>query len=345
VFQDLQYLILNHAPLYKRGWVLQESHLSPRTIHFSKFPSFECREIFACESYRTVEAELTDVDSDWLHRTAKTISRVGSFSYGDWWNIVYDYSRCNLTNESDKLIALCGIAKALSLVIPGDYYAGIWAPWWLQGLLWIVDQWLSGHEMAPLRSKENYRGTSVISDTISALTLHSYAAPSWSWASVDAPIQPWMERYKITQALVALQSISTLPVNGDMFSQLSGGEVALKGKLFDLPRFRALAETDRSRFAAFAFSLDDFRHDYWDKRTFFLPIVESPNYTLYDHLNICGLLLQIAGGDVGRGRVFQRVGFAVVAKVDGSVALADHRVDNWTSPPWPEEELEVVVIL
>jgi hypothetical protein len=159
VFQDLQYLILNNAPLYKRGWVLQESYLSPRTIHFSKFPSFECRELFACETYRTIEADLGDVESDWLHRTAKTISRVNDFSYGDWWNIVYDYSRCKLTNESDKLIALCGIAKALSSAVSGAYYAGIWAPWWLKGLLWIVDQWLSGNEMAPIRGRDRYYGT------------------------------------------------------------------------------------------------------------------------------------------------------------------------------------------
>jgi hypothetical protein len=84
--------------------------------------------MFAREAYRTIEADIGDVDSDWLHRTAKTISRVNNFSYGDQWNIVYDYSRCKLTNESDKLIALCGIAQALSSAVSGAYYAGIWSP-------------------------------------------------------------------------------------------------------------------------------------------------------------------------------------------------------------------------
>jgi len=161
VFQDLQFLILNNAPLYKRGWVLQESYLSPRTIHFTKFPSFECREIFECESYRTVEAELPASDSDWLHYTAKSISRVGEFSYSNWWTIVYCYSRCNFTKETDKLIALCGIAKALSSAIPGNYYAGIWAPWWLPGLLWSVDQLSSGFEMYACRPASAYIGTRI----------------------------------------------------------------------------------------------------------------------------------------------------------------------------------------
>ncbi|ORY17228.1 heterokaryon incompatibility protein-domain-containing protein [Clohesyomyces aquaticus] len=47
---DLQETTLRHSPLYKRGWVLQESCLSPRTIHFSRFPAFECRIFLASES-------------------------------------------------------------------------------------------------------------------------------------------------------------------------------------------------------------------------------------------------------------------------------------------------------
>ena len=345
VFQDLQYLILNHAPLYKRGWVFQESFLSPRTIHFSKFPSFECRETFACETYRTNEVELIGVGSDWLHRTGKTITRADSFTYDDWWNVVYEYSRCNLTKETDKLIALCGIVKALSSAIPGDYYAGIWAPWWLQGLLWTVDQWLSGNDMTPFRPLDMYRGMFIEPETKPALTLPCSVAPSWSWASVDAPIQPWAKSQNITQVLVELQSIHTVPANGDPFGQLSNGSITLRGKLFVVPQFRALAETDRSEFAAFAFSLDDLRDDHWDEETFFLPLVESPDFTTYHYLNICGLLLQLADDGEGPGRAYERIGFAVVEKSNGRIGLVNHRIDNWTPPPWSGNDTEEVVIL
>ncbi|KAF2684743.1 HET-domain-containing protein, partial [Lentithecium fluviatile CBS 122367] len=158
VFLDLQFLILDHSPLYKRGWVLQESLLSPRTMHFSKLPAFECREIFACESYRTTGAK--SASADLLYRTRKTIARAEEFTYSNWCGIVFDYSRCNLTKGTDKLIALCGIAKVVSSVIPGGYFAGIWAEWWLQGLLWMVDR---GEELAPIRPWEEYRGISVLS--------------------------------------------------------------------------------------------------------------------------------------------------------------------------------------
>lgn len=161
VFLDLQFYIRNNTPLYKRGWVLQESHLSPRTIHFSRFPAFECRECFTCESYRAPEPESVSLVKDWLLHTSKTIFDKSLFGYSDWWELVYDYSRCQLTISTDRLIALSGITRALSSVIPGSYYGGIWSKWWLPGLLWSVDQWLSGYGMSPLRLDHEYVGKSM----------------------------------------------------------------------------------------------------------------------------------------------------------------------------------------
>jgi hypothetical protein len=162
VFWDQQELIRDRAPLYRRGWVIQESNLSPRTMHFSRFPAFECRESFACESYRTTESGLIFPDETWFTYSRKSIFGRDSFGYAEWCVIVYDYSRCQLTIHTDKLIALCGIAKALSSVIPGPYYGAIWLQWWLQGLLWMVDQWLSGLEMSPIRSNNEYIGKSIV---------------------------------------------------------------------------------------------------------------------------------------------------------------------------------------
>jgi hypothetical protein len=158
VFLDLQHFILKNAPLYKRGWVLQESYLSPRTIHFSRFPAFECRECFTCESYCTPEPGTASLPENWLSHTSKIMFDKSSFGHEDWNEIVCDYSRCQLTMPADRLIALSGITRALSSVTPGSYYAGIWSEWWLPGLLWQVDQWLSGYEMEPLRLDDTYLG-------------------------------------------------------------------------------------------------------------------------------------------------------------------------------------------
>ncbi|KAF2662094.1 HET-domain-containing protein [Lophiostoma macrostomum CBS 122681] len=339
VFYDLQDLILERSALHKRGWVLQESYLSPRTIHFTKFPAFECREMFACENYRTAGTEDNAVTFRWLRHTSKTISRTEVFTYSDWFNIVYDYSRCSLTFITDKLIALCGIAQAVSRspAIGNEYHAGVWKYWWLQGLLWMVDQSSLGYEMYPIRYHQ------------------TYIAPSWSWASVEAAIQPWGPRNIISQTFVELQGISTVPINGDPFGQLSGGEIRFKDRLFALSQFRQLAEADRSELAAYAFSLDDglvpddvslddCDGDWTDDQTFFLPLVESPDYsTWHSECSVCGLLLQFHWRGLETRRVFQRVGFAVISKADGNVAGSGYHIDEWAAPPWREEDLEVII--
>jgi hypothetical protein len=156
VFYDLQFLIRHHSPLYKRGWVLQESYLSPRTIHFSKYPAFECREVFDCEAYRTTGTERDAVDRNkadlCFQHTTKTISRTNAISYREWSDIIYDYSRCSLTVVTDKLIAFSGIAKALSPAVGDGYYAGLWKQWWLEGLLWMVAHNSRGYEMPTRRT-------------------------------------------------------------------------------------------------------------------------------------------------------------------------------------------------
>jgi hypothetical protein len=96
----------------------------------------------------------------------------------------------------------------------------------------------------------------------------------------------------------------------------------------------------------FAFSLDDYDDELCDAPTLFLPLVDSPNHSLFPHgWNICGLLLQYDDNGPEAGKVFQRVGFAVISDADGDVARSGYHVDEWISPPWGEEDLEVVVIV
>lgn len=124
-----------HAPLYKRGWVVQERYLSPRTIHFSRFPAFECRKSLACEAYQTKGATN---DFRCFSSTSKALDSQDIDASDTWHIIVHEYSRCQLTKRTDKLIALSGVAKSLSSRIGGSYYGGIWSEWWLPGLLWQV---------------------------------------------------------------------------------------------------------------------------------------------------------------------------------------------------------------
>jgi hypothetical protein len=156
---------------------------------------------------------------------------------------------------------------------------------------------------------------------------------------------PWAVEHTIKNQLVDLLSIHTIPASGDPFGQLTGGDLQLKAKFFALPDFKALAGTERADMPAYAFSLDDCGDDFLDEYTFFVPFVESSTFLDNEELTICGLLLQEKGVEMGRQRTFQRVGFAVISHVNGSVAGTGYRVENWKPPPWSEEELQHVIIL
>jgi len=54
-----------------------------------------------------------------------------------WWEIIYLYSKCSLTYNSDRLVAISGMARAYSVLVNEPYYAGIWGgEYFLCSLLW-----------------------------------------------------------------------------------------------------------------------------------------------------------------------------------------------------------------
>jgi len=83
------------APLNCRGWVLQERLLSPRTLHFGASQLY-----WECEELKEV----------W--RLRKAVLPV------DYHNalvfLVLQYSKCTLTQESDKLVAISGAARLMN---------------------------------------------------------------------------------------------------------------------------------------------------------------------------------------------------------------------------------------
>ncbi|KAL1625155.1 hypothetical protein SLS56_007425, partial [Neofusicoccum ribis] len=79
--------------------------------------------------------------------------------------IVETYSKCSLSRKTDKLIALSGLAKSFRpLFDEDDYLAGLWRSEGARQLLWKKSRHVSAS------NRDNDR------------------APSWSWASMDAPI-------------------------------------------------------------------------------------------------------------------------------------------------------------
>lgn len=107
------------APLNKRGWVLQEWLLAPRTVHFTPRKLFwECPQLLASEAdpigdfEHYVESALT---RQWIVPPSRQepVKVQSAECLKKWRNAVELYSSGKLTYESDKLVAVAGIANYL----------------------------------------------------------------------------------------------------------------------------------------------------------------------------------------------------------------------------------------
>jgi hypothetical protein len=176
---------VERAPISSRGWVVQERFLATRILHFTQNQIYwECLEsshavteptrnlstgqrgTSTATGYKKARLELA--------RTRATLATTGQ-SYSDpntghsahsyhaqWGTIVGIYVGCVLTKESDRFLAMSGIAKAFREVSGDEYLAGLWKRMIHTDLLWRSQAKAGVHAR---RSTELY-------------------APSWSWASV-----------------------------------------------------------------------------------------------------------------------------------------------------------------
>lgn len=227
------------APLNTRAWVLQERVLAPRVLHFAQSQIFwECHGshesggFWASEQFpaglphgynrddrRQILQKMKDDDpKSWLPV---------------WDSIVQAYTRRNLTEPQDKLVALSGLAEQMSRSLKSEhvgYAAGLWEENLTYQLLWST----SGESMR----SEIYRG------------------PSWSWASVEGPILPnltfrEMSHFGQSQTLHPISHISELvcmPSGTAQFGEIGFASLSMVGPLLrtNLIRSRAGDLTLRS---------------------------------------------------------------------------------------------------
>jgi len=173
--------VLQESPLNKRAWVLQERLLSKRVVHFEKNEIFwECLETSAREGSVEENPEAWQ-EGEWSNESFKRcLTFANNAAVGElgrhvpesdtfmmqWYRIVCQYSRLSLTYRSDVFMAIAGIAQIFCEVTHFTYKAGLWREHVHAGLLWYADG-----SLMPVR-----RVTA------------SFSAPSWSWASLDGPV-------------------------------------------------------------------------------------------------------------------------------------------------------------
>jgi len=229
---------ISQAPLNQRGWVLQERVLAKRIVHFGRDQVFfECSQLDACEMFPDGLPETylfrqraqgaasnghfkrldPELDGGWL-REEKSMDRLKSSPafnrFSLWAELVETYSALSLTKWEDKLIAFSGITKMAQQwpEMAGDgYLAGLWRQHLPYHMLWS-------------RRKDGGLHTEPI----------TYIAPSWSWASVQAPVT----LHPVTdganeEILINILEAETYPSGEDATGSVFGGYIKLRGFLRD----------------------------------------------------------------------------------------------------------------
>ncbi|KAH7074520.1 heterokaryon incompatibility protein-domain-containing protein [Paraphoma chrysanthemicola] len=156
---SMDWKYLDRSPLNQRAWVVQERLLSPRVLHFGPQQLlWECDELTASESFpfgdgltKGTEYRLQRAlcSHPWASRS------LGALVY--WGYIVRTYSKCLLSIESDRVIALSGVVRRFGMHINDSCIVGMWVRHLELQLCWRV--W------NPSRARLSI-------------------APTWSWLSI-----------------------------------------------------------------------------------------------------------------------------------------------------------------
>ncbi|KAG4438259.1 hypothetical protein IFR05_006241 [Cadophora sp. M221] len=209
--------------LRTRAWCIQESLLSHRLLTFDTLQmSYTCvrhdlvesREmphVLAREDRNTFLEQFQGGSASLRPGDGETLRRM----IISWYDILYDYTRRDLTFSNDKLVAISGIASVVGTCIQEDYYAGLWKHDMPRALLWSPFE----EETLPNATHES-RLPSI------------YRAPSWSWVSVDSPISCFLCREKLPNPPIAtILEVNTTLVGPDIYGQVSAGYLKIRAPL------------------------------------------------------------------------------------------------------------------
>ncbi|KAE8155359.1 hypothetical protein BDV25DRAFT_135108 [Aspergillus avenaceus] len=157
---------LTHEPLFQRAWAYQERILSRRVLHFThREILWECNEQIACQCSHLGTS--TSIKNTWSQSTDL------SGLQRSWHDLVEEYSHRKLPYATDRLPALAGIAKQMSVLRTDDVYlAGLWRNTLITDLIWQASNATGKLNPKPC----------------------TWQAPSWSWASVNTGVMFELKR-------------------------------------------------------------------------------------------------------------------------------------------------------
>lgn len=226
---------IGREPLACRAWCMQESVLSNRLLHYTMDELvWECNTHQRCEcGVYSGPVDLTDNRNVLLRRpdmvgpAFQNPAILWRFMWSQW---VHIFTRRSITNTGDKLPALSGLAAKFSQVLQHclghspKYLAGLWDGEMLpRGLCWYVA--IEAQSWATMENDFNSKYNPQRSE--------KWRAPTWSFMSLDAPIQPHMT-FGFESAVQILEaSAEPLDREADLFGSVlfESGKIVLRGRI------------------------------------------------------------------------------------------------------------------
>ncbi|KAK1824649.1 hypothetical protein LTR12_000974 [Friedmanniomyces endolithicus] len=220
----------SNSLLFTRGWVYQEKCLARRTLAFTDDGVF-----WACDGGSRAEQPEWAIQSmeteglRYYQRLARDSGKGSEMAvlqhfHMRWHLSVTSYTLCNLTRQTDKLVAVGAIARemASSGVDAGRYLARLWETALVQQLDWLC---VTGRQ-TPARK---YLGDA------------EYVAPSWSWASITAAVQPRTPSLPShepeTQVVLAeVVAVDVQTLTDYAYGAVKSGWIKLRGRLNGVTR-------------------------------------------------------------------------------------------------------------
>ncbi|KAI1423793.1 heterokaryon incompatibility protein-domain-containing protein [Xylaria sp. FL1777] len=157
------------APLNQRGWVVQERYLSRRQLNFAKRQIYwECHELMASEQFPTGIANFNQGIKTFTRNVYKLSKPclLSSEIRQSWADLVNLYSRCQVTKESDKLVAISGLAREVGSILKDVCIQGLWKKDFYQQLCWKA----------------------ILVGGVGSTATGCRNIPTWSWAHINGPV-------------------------------------------------------------------------------------------------------------------------------------------------------------
>ncbi|KAK0709393.1 heterokaryon incompatibility protein-domain-containing protein [Lasiosphaeria miniovina] len=292
-------------PLSSRGWAYQEQILSPRVLSFGPDEIFwHCQTTHNCEcgQYRGIPQTFRD------KTRASWGGRDGMDHLMMWHQAVEQYTKLSLTNWTDRLPAISGIADyhmAESRMGGATYLAGLWSDSLLYDLLW---------RQAPLGPRAPMTGTP-----------RPWTAPSWSWASRDRPVlydMPYLTAEHKVQTFCEVIAAECVLAGESKTGQIRSGYLKLRCPMMEVRRKKTVrGDSDRPTLEVAVKDVEGKGNKYatFGSPTFFDELGDNrslPSSDLYlMRVVLCGtknhlLILEKAGRPGSDAHTFTRIGLA-----------------------------------